>query len=101
MKFVKGQTYPALKIEDFPNTHSMRMALEKERRVELAYENHRWFDLIRTNRVLVVLNTHFIEEAYYSQLPDGVQPMTESSIILPIPQKEIDVNQHITQNPGY
>jgi len=92
---------PALKIEDFSNTHSMRMALEKERRVELAYENHRWFDLIHTNRVLVVLNTHFMEEEYYSQLPDGVPPMTESSIILPIPQKEIDVNQHITQNPGY
>lgn len=90
-----------LEIEDFPNTHSMRMAIEKERRVELAYENHRWFDLIRTNRVLVVMNSHFLNEEYYSLLPDGVTPMTESSILLPIPQKEIDVNQHITQNPGY
>lgn len=91
---------PELKLYSLPNKHAMRMAIENERRLEFAYENHRWFDLIRTNRVMVVMNTHYQTEEYYSELP-GVGPMQESSIFLPIPQKEIDINQHITQNPGY
>lgn len=89
-----------LNLYKFPNKHSMRMAIENERRLELAYENHRWFDLVRTNRVFVVMNTHYQTEDYYSELP-GVGPIQEYSILLPIPQKEIDINQHIPQNPGY
>ena len=79
----------------------MRMAIERERRLEFAYENQRWFDLIRTGRVLEVINTHYMNEDYYAELT-GVGPLKENNILLPIPQKEIDINPAvITQNPGY
>ena len=85
------------------NKHQMRMAIERERRLELAYENHRWFDLIRTNRVIEVMQTHWNTETYYADIIAETGPLvlTESLILLPIPQKEIDINQAITQNVGY
>lgn len=89
-----------LKATAIPNKHAMRMALEKERRLEFAYENQRWFDLVRTGRAIDVLNSHYAAEDYYQTLT-GVGPLKQSSILLPIPQKEIDINQNISQNVGY
>lgn len=85
------------------NRHQMRMAVEKERRLELAYENHRWFDLIRTNRVIEVMTEHWATENYYASITAETGPLVinENLILLPIPQKEVDIQQDIPQNPGY
>jgi len=32
------------------------LAIENERRLEFAFEPHRWFDLVRTGRAAAVLN---------------------------------------------
>ncbi len=82
-----------------PNKHAMRMAIEKERRLELAFENHRWFDLIRTERAIEVMNSHWANESYYDAL--SMPTLTNQMLLLPIPQKEIDINPNITQNVGY
>lgn len=37
-------------ISDFSGDQDFLLAIEKERRVELAFENHRWSDLVRTGR---------------------------------------------------
>jgi len=46
---------------NLPNTtattqDAMRLAIEKERRLELAFEGQRWFDLKRTGRAIAVIN---------------------------------------------
>ena len=95
---------PELKEREVSNKHEMRMQIEKERRVEFAYENQRWFDLVRTNRVVEVMNVHYQTELFYNSGEDGVQgagPMTTQRALLPIPQKEIDINSFVSQNPGY
>ena len=93
----------ALTTADVANKHRMRMAIEKERRLELAFENHRWFDLIRTDRVVEVMEEHWNTETYYADIiaETGALVLTPQLILLPIPQKEIDINQAITQNVGY
>lgn len=59
-----------------------------ERRLELATEGHRFFDLVRTGRAVAVLG------------PLGYK--AGKSERLPIPQAEIDVTKGIIkQNPGY
>jgi starch-binding outer membrane protein, SusD/RagB family len=58
-------------------------AILQERRVELAMEGHRMFDLRRTGRAQSVLNIEAFREVF------------------PIPQAELDVNPELTQNPGY
>ncbi len=81
-----------------------KLALEKERKLEFAFENQRWFDLVRTGRAITVMNTHFATEDQYND-PDRPQfntnPIEEYQLLLPIPQYEIDLNPAIAQNIGY
>ena len=66
-------------------------AVALERRLELNFEGHTWFDLARTTATL-----------NYS---DGVvtRNLTSSSKewALPIPKRETDVNENLEQNPGF
>ena len=72
---------------DLQTTDKAQFALmvEQERRVELAFENHRWFDLIRTGRAVEVRRSKGFS-------------LNETNLICPIPQKQIDVNPKLTQN---
>ena len=73
----------------------MRLALEQERRVELAFEGHRWFDLVRTDRAIPVLNAKAAALGIRTAL-------TANNLIFPVPQSQIDINpSKIKQNPGY
>ena len=68
-------------------------ALLLERRVELAFENHRLFDLVRFGRAESVLSTFAAENGLgYSS----------SDLLLPIPQREINLSKGLmSQNAGY
>ncbi|WP_278934729.1 RagB/SusD family nutrient uptake outer membrane protein, partial [Parabacteroides johnsonii] len=70
---------------DLQTTDKAQFALmvEQERRVELAFENHRWFDLIRTGRAVEVMKSKGFS-------------LNETNLICPIPQKQIDVNPKLT-----
>ena len=62
----------------------------KERRVELAMEADRFFDLVRTNRAAAVMTAH------------GKPFVTGRHELFPIPQIQRDFSGgRITQNPGY
>lgn len=81
-----------------------RTALEKERRLELAFENHRWFDLLRWGKAKEVINDHIhrIEWAFYSTYDNEPPYLQDYQLILPIPQSVIDNNSYVvTQNPYY
>lgn len=81
---------------DFTDDNALLLAIEKERRVELAFENHRWFDLVRTNRAKEVMTAE--------QVADGFAPFTWSDDMLsyPIPSTVMQSNPgKIIQNKGY
>ena len=66
------------------------LAVERERVYELAFEGHRWYDLVRTGRVQAVMS--------------AFSPNWNSRYELwPIPQSEIQQNPTLRgqQNPGY
>ena len=69
-----------------------------ERRKELAFEGHRYWDLARYNRDVVRVNL----SGNYIGVP-LVITTTNFRRILPIPQSEVDANPNIRnqQNPGY
>nr|WP_315167368.1 RagB/SusD family nutrient uptake outer membrane protein [uncultured Flavobacterium sp.] len=69
-----------------------RNAVLKERRVELAFEGQRWFDLIRVNKGQYGLD--FLHSI-------GKNNATSKHLLFPIPQIERDRNPKLTQNPGY
>ncbi|WP_299555950.1 RagB/SusD family nutrient uptake outer membrane protein [Seonamhaeicola sp.] len=69
-------------------------ALLLERRVELAFENQRWHDLIRFGVADNVLSAHAIEMGYGDY--------STRALLLPIPAREINLSKGLlTQNPGY
>lgn len=68
----------------------MLNTIEEERKYELAFEGHRWYDLVRTGRA--------------SQLMPSFSSNWRSAYELwPIPQREIQNNPSLVgnQNPGY
>ena len=69
---------------------AMRLAIENERRLELAFEGHRWFDLLRTNRAIAVMNAQ--RDGNNNPLNYNV---TEAKLLFPIPQAEQDRNPNI------
>ena len=68
-----------------------------ERRLELAFESQRWFDLVRTGKVFSIMNT--LNSRDSGRLPMDL--VTIEKTILPIPQPQIDKNPSMVQNPGY
>jgi hypothetical protein len=71
--------------------------LALERRVELALEGHRYNDLVRWHRAgLINIDT---------DIDFGRGPANNNwnvrNLLKPIPQREMDLNPNLTQNPGY
>lgn len=65
-----------------------------ERRVELAFENQRYFDLVRFGVLDDVLSDHSAEMGYIYD--------PRKALFLPIPQREINISSGLLgQNPGY
>lgn len=81
----------ALTTTDLPDQAAFGLAVENERRLELAFENHRWFDLVRTGRAIDVMNAS-----------GGGFTVKPYQLIFPVPQTQIDTNpDKIKQNPYY
>lgn len=84
--------------------------LVNERRIELVFEEHRWFDLRRwkilereadedKTRMIIRKNpdgTKQYEVAFWKE-----SVFNEANYLLPIPQSEINKNALLEQNPGY
>lgn len=75
----------------------MKAAVLKERRLELAFEGHRWFDLVRNGVVKEVMNTLNSRDPGRA----AMLPVTDETILLPIGETVMNLNQNLTQNPGY
>lgn len=58
-------------------------ALLQERRIELNFEGHRQFDLVRLNSATSVLGIQAYQQIY------------------PLPRNELQLNTNLNQNPGY
>ncbi|MEM9546163.1 MAG: RagB/SusD family nutrient uptake outer membrane protein [Bacteroidota bacterium] len=59
-----------------------------ERRLEFAFEGHRWYDLLRTSNIRERMLLHG-------------KGMQEFHKLFPIPSQELAINTKLIQNPGY
>ncbi|HEX3168644.1 MAG TPA: RagB/SusD family nutrient uptake outer membrane protein [Chitinophagaceae bacterium] len=110
---------PNYTMSNITSVGQFEQALSNERRIEFAFENQRWFDLVRFNTTMTTVTAvqtmkdHFADE-YYTHYRLYVAPAptlnelyanvsTPGRLLLPIPQREIDTNTQlkIEQNPGY
>lgn len=70
---------------DYP---TLTLAIEHERRVELCFEFHRMFDLVRSDRAIEVMSSKGYD-------------INNDKLLFPIPLNERDINPELTQNNGY
>jgi len=81
---------------------ALRAVIAHERRVELAFENHRWFDLVRTDQAIPVMTAFGIaQKAKYTYLLPASYNVTADRLIYAVPFRENQVNPGLGQNPGY
>lgn len=89
---------------------AMRISILNERRTELAFENKRWHDLVRSGLAVQVMSGYGAKikanpQAYY--YPVGSAPIatafnvTDRDLLYPIPVGELIINPALKQNPGY
>ncbi|MDR2533567.1 MAG: RagB/SusD family nutrient uptake outer membrane protein [Tannerellaceae bacterium] len=89
---------PDLKPAATASQAAMQEAVLNERRLELAMEGHRWYDLVRNDKVEEVMNS--LNSRDPGRLKHA-RPYGEYSCLIPIPQSELDRNDNLLQNPGY
>jgi hypothetical protein len=112
----RAATLPAIKAEDggnaaaykvsqytsFPSADYARNALHFERRMELAMEGSRWFDLVRWGIAKQVIESYSAFEGKYLPNNAGITFDATKNTYYPIPQAEMDrSNGALTQNSGY
>lgn len=103
-KQVSGEPVAAYNVKPyaaFPNAEYARNAVRFERRLELALEGHRFYDLVRWGTAKQVLESYSGFEGKYLSISRNVtfQPQNE---YYPIPQDEIDRSGGaLKQNTGY
>lgn len=83
-------------VEEGLSKDEMRETIRLERRIELAGEGHRWFDIKRWGIANEVLSK--VDEPGSGT---NTLKMLPHQYIWPFPQSEIDLNPNLEQNPGY
>jgi len=101
---------------DFASEREWAIAIENERRLEFAFENQRFFDLLRTGRLYDVMRMHYETEGIKDEVTAEVTPYyTDPSLmtylskralddwqfLLPVPLSVLNTAVNATQNPGY
>lgn len=85
------------------NQGTLRDIIAHERRIELAFENHRWHDLVRTGKAISVMTAYGNNlKKIYSYLTSNSYQVTENRLLFPIPYEEESYNINLgANNPGY
>lgn len=113
---------PPVQIAEVATQDLVRQAVRKERRVELAFEGFRYYDVLRWEIAEQELNHTFtgvklsndpaapnyrgsgstaskVDENLYYQFE--VRTWDSHNRYFPIPQNDININKNLEQNPGY
>jgi hypothetical protein len=98
-----------------PNTvtgEALRQRLYNERRIELAFEGHRFFDIRRWKIASIIENRPIYGMDVIKNLTTGIStyspvllltknPWQDKMYLLPIERSEIQRNKELTQTPGW
>jgi starch-binding outer membrane protein, SusD/RagB family len=104
---VNGTTYKVGQYTAFASQTAARQAVRWERRLELAMEGYRYFDLRRWNDLQTLTDYLVVEKTRRTQLYTGTQEPTATKLkYFPLPGIEIELSKingvaQITQNAGY
>src|SRR5699024_2821336 len=81
--------------------HEALLSILKQRRIELAFEGHRYLDLKRFRNVTNQGITRLAVDCASYSVPQCALPKDDHRWVFPIPTSELKANSVIKQNPGY
>ncbi|MFD1139818.1 RagB/SusD family nutrient uptake outer membrane protein [Larkinella insperata] len=92
---------PALTLATVSTQQAFRVEVDRQRRLELAFEGERWFDLLRYARHELAQPgvAHEVTALDIIQQQRGTPDV--NYLLFPFPQTEINNNALVQQNPGY
>ena len=104
-----GITWASYDVKPYPTGMSAEdamKALKMERRLELAMEGHRFFDLRRWGDAEEVINDYLAMEATRRQYLTAAYPYTERHQLYPLPSQQMELSVvegegRLVQNPGW
>ncbi len=79
------------------NQELARKAVRMERRLELAMEGHRWFDLVRWGEAVNVVNKYYAFERQFQPYYEGAS-LSENDIYCPIPLDQVNNSNGLYHN---
>lgn len=80
---------------------ALRDAVFNEERVELAFEDNRWYQLLRTGKAMSVMTAHGVEEKKrLSRLSPASYNIQTYQLLYPLPEREVRLNG-FAQNTGW
>ncbi len=86
----------------------MRQAIRDERRVELAFECYRYFDIRRwciaeqfENRPIHGMNINKDGDEFFVRTMVEERVFDKKNYFFPLPNKDIKINKNLVQNPGW
>ena len=102
-------------LEEGLTQEQMRTSIYRERRVELAFEDKRWLDLLRLKLAESEINGYVLHGMQIEKQDDGTLTYSvvkntfnifqvfdrDKHYLLPIPQRAMDKNDKLVQNPNY
>jgi starch-binding outer membrane protein, SusD/RagB family len=90
LNLIRSRRFPASFNSAISTTNQQTAidAIFTERRLELFFEGHRFFDLKRTGQDI-------------RKGPTGPIQYTDVRVLAPIPQAQVELNKLLVQNPGY
>ncbi|GAA0538303.1 RagB/SusD family nutrient uptake outer membrane protein [Chitinophaga japonensis] len=87
---------PPLEDADFANADSLENGILQERQIELFLEGRRWFDLVRTGKVISTM-----DPVLKRRVPDGPGFGDPRLVLFPIHRNNLNSNPLLKQNPPY
>jgi starch-binding outer membrane protein, SusD/RagB family len=100
--YTPGYYYVDQYYTPWTDQETARKAVRFERRLELALEGHRFFDLVRWGIAGTYISNYLQTEI--NRIPNNLTGVTftpNKNEYFPIPQTEIDLNPKLKQNLGY
>lgn len=76
--------------------------IANERRHEFAFENQRWYDLVRIGKAIEVMNEYGKKvKKQFPYLQERTYKVTMEKLLFAIPYREMQINSQLKQNKGY
>ena len=90
-----------IRVKPYGDSSDALKRVKMERRLELAMESERFFDLVRWGEAEQVINKYYMEEANDCRIYTAAHFTANKNEYLPIPHEQIAAsNGHYTQNIG-